>query len=62
MDVMKALVETNTYLRKRITRRRMLRRSAMESSIFEGAHGLRSDKKNKPSATPKTAKKKNVPV
>jgi hypothetical protein len=38
---MKTLVDTNVYLHDPLVRRRMLVHSAMESSIFEGATGLR---------------------
>ena len=41
---MKALVETNAYLRRPAARRRMLVHNALESSIFEGASGLRTNK------------------
>lgn len=47
---MKALVETNAYLRRPAARRRMLVHNALESSIFEGASGLRAKKAAKPKA------------
>lgn len=41
---MKALVETNAYLRRPGTRRWMLQHNALESSIFEGASCLHAEK------------------
>lgn len=38
---MAPLTQTNPYLRRPSVRNRMLRRNAVESSIFEGARGLR---------------------
>jgi hypothetical protein len=41
---MKALIETNAYLRRPAARRRMLQHNALESSIFEGASCLHAEK------------------
>jgi hypothetical protein len=37
---MPPLIKTNAYLSKPAARRAMLRRSALDSSVFEGARGL----------------------
>ncbi len=37
---MASLIETNKYLRDSVLRERMLRKSAYDSSVFEGAKGL----------------------
>jgi hypothetical protein len=40
---MKALIETNRYMRDPATRRRWLEENARDSSAFEGARGLSGD-------------------
>jgi hypothetical protein len=53
---MKALVETNAYLRRPAARRRMLQHNALESSIFEGASCLHAEKVAKAVTAAKAAK------
>jgi hypothetical protein len=59
---MKALVETNAYLRRLAARRRMLQQNALESSIFEGASRLHAEKIAKGAIVAKVAKKKDYIV
>jgi hypothetical protein len=59
---MKSLVETNAYLSRPAARRRMLAHNALESSIFEGASGLRAKKATEAATAVKAAKAKDYTV
>ena len=58
MHCVKALVETNAYLRRPGARRRMLQYNALESPIFERASCPRAEKAAKLAEDAKPAKDK----
>ena len=47
--LMRPLIETNSYLRDPEARRRMLEEDVYQSSVFEGARGLKKPEPQKPS-------------
>lgn len=51
----KTLAQSNPYIRTREANRRSVIRSCLESSVFEGARGLKIDHLQDDSATPRSS-------